>query len=268
MAMLFDVLTRPIVVATGANVMRFEDAAADGVYSVTIAAGTYDTLAALLLEVQGKAQSASAAFGLSLDWQFIVTLNVNDYRPTILIEHDGAANAFIRVTDALHTLPDLFGLNETPDVTVLVAGNTYQFASEHVWISPQPVYSVDEDPSEVDVMEMVTPSGRSFRAKNSDVRRLRALSLRNLPRDRTLETGNATPLAALESFWERTIIEDWRRYHPALATYPALAALASGNFVGAYRWTGSSLTGFTFRRASVQRVPLYDVDLAAREVVP
>jgi hypothetical protein len=278
MAILYDVLMRPIVITAGVNdVIRAEDAPADGIYSATVAPGTYYVLppgeaGSIFEAVINALFSGSAGFGLNLDWQF-ATVFYDVVTGEILtnLTHDGVTLAFIRGADAGTTFPlDVVGITTGASVEVPTGaqGLVITCHAQHAWISPQPVYTLDESASRVDVVEMETPSGRSFRAKHSDIKRFRQLSLRNLARGRTLIDNAAAVDATLERFWERSLLERIRLYRPALGIYPNLVAPAAASLVGEYNWTGGALTGFSHRRSRAMRAPLYDVDMDMREVVP
>lgn len=272
--MLFDVLARAIVIDETNNVLRVEDVTAGGVYSVTIPPGTYYLAATggtdITVAVALAMQDASLAFGLSLDWQIYGV----HWRPKLndtfrlLIDHDGAASAFLRLSDPLSTFPvDIFGLGST-DVEITTSGLTQTANSTATWVAPVPVYHLDDGQPQVDVQEMETPSGRSFRVKHSDVKRFRPLGFRYLPRARTFaETGGE---AALETHWARLLLGDFNLYRSTLNSSDPdiLNALNSDRLVGTYRLTGDSLTGFRFRRSASTRMSLFDVDLNLRAVVP
>jgi phosphatidylserine decarboxylase len=281
MAMLYDVLARPIVIEAGVNdVIRVEDAASDGVYSATVAAGTYYFIsplsnASILRAVQDAITDGSLNFGLSLQWEtvmFISRVVPEGATPTnnvFLIGHNGSVPAFIRAEDALSTFPlSVIGLPEDTDTEIDEVGETISMSSDFLWYSPQPVHTLDEAPSRVDVLEMETPSGRSFRVKHSEVKRFRPLILRNVRRSLMLKEAAVSPPHALETFWERSLTERFRLYRPTLNMYPALFHVVDADLVGTYTYTGASLTGFRFRRSRSQRLPLYDIDLDLREVVP
>jgi hypothetical protein len=271
---LHHVLMRPIVITSSNNVIYGTEEGGSN-FTATVTPGTYyQTRFGQNGSLFGAVSAAlSSSSGLGLDYR----LEAQVYHKSgeslrYLFVHDSSDIIEVFGSDALTTFPlSTIGLAPGADTTVPSGGLNVEYDPEHLWVSTQPIFTVDDSPPRVDVAEMETPSGRSFRAKHSEIKRFRTLSERNLARGRMLAAGLSASdrPRALESFWSASLLERFRVYAVPRASGDALATMVHlDHFVGEYSWTAEALTGFPFRRSITRRVPLYDIDLSMREVVP